>query len=287
MAERSARRRPAVADGQHLDQAAGLRRLFARRAAQAIAFIPAMEAGARNELLLNTAAALADSGSSVLLLEEQAGAKSMAARLRLRAQADLLQLVRGEATLFDILTQVTPLIGYIPAQRLARDLHQARLLPDVMRSRLRAHLQRLQNEAEFILINAAETRSTQVSPLALAADHQAIVVAAHSASITRAYALIKRLSQESGLEHFQIVVSQVRGETEARAIFANMRQLASRQLGVRLNHLATVPSGKPTGIAQALLTRLPRAAYGEIPGDWEALSAAAEHPAEESQFAIR
>jgi flagellar biosynthesis protein FlhG len=99
-----------------------------------------------------------------------------------------------------------------------------------------------------------------LSVLALAARHVAVVVAAHSAAITQAYALVKRLAKECGRNDFQMIISRARSHEEAQAIFDNMRRVASEHLGVRLHFLGDARIPVTDHLAEALLTRLPQTA---------------------------
>jgi flagellar biosynthesis protein FlhG len=84
----------------------------------------------------------------------------------------------------------------------------------------------------------------------------AVVVAAQSTAITRAYALIKRLVRESGRESFQVVITRARSDEESQAIFRNLQLTASEHLGVRLDYLAGARQPATDHIAGSLGLRL-------------------------------
>ena len=84
----------------------------------------------------------------------------------------------------------------------------------------------------------------------------AVVVAAQSSAITRAYALIKRLAQERGRDGFQVAITRARSDQEAQGIFHNMRLTAREHLGVRLDYLGSARVPTADHLADALQTHL-------------------------------
>jgi flagellar biosynthesis protein FlhG len=79
-------------------------------------------------------------------------------------------------------------------------------------------------------------------PLPVLANSEIVVqVSASAASITNAYALVKRLAQELGRRPFGILVTGA-SEAEAKMVYANMSSAASRYLAVTLTSMGSVPA---------------------------------------------
>lgn len=239
------------------DQAAGLRRLFGGRAPQVVAFASGREACGRTTLLVQTAVALAAEGHGVLVIDENPAPNNAISAFGLTARHDLLQVLQGERGLFHSLLQAAPMVRVMPAARAARELDHASRIAAAARRNLPACLQEMTQGVEFVLVDTTMRRGGHLSPLALAARHVAIVVAAQGAAITHAYALIKRIAQERGREGFQIVITRARDHLEARAIFDNMRRVAREHLDVRLDYLGSSLVPVTENLAEALLQRLP------------------------------
>jgi flagellar biosynthesis protein FlhG len=164
-------------------------------------------------------------------------------------------VVRGDRTLHQVAIPAAPLVRVVPAARAARELDH---LSEVARQRLLAGFQGMQEGASFVLIDcAANRRSGHLSPLAALARHFVVVVAAQSAAITHAYALIKRIYQDYNRDRFQIAVTRARSPEEARAIYDNMRRVAREHLGVRLDYLGASAVPVTDHLADALLRNLP------------------------------
>jgi flagellar biosynthesis protein FlhG len=241
------------------DQAAGLRRLFRTRTGKAIAFVSGREACGRTKLLVQTAAALAQNGESVLVIDENGGNANAHAGFGLRPGNDLLDAATRGISVASLVQPAVAGLGVVSAVRLAacRDGFDPELtirLDGALRSLLQTH--------SYVLVDCADRSPEHLSPLALAAPCMAVVVAAQSTAITRAYALIKRLARESGRETFQVVITRAKSDEEVQAIFRNMQATALAHLGVRLNFLAGARQPATDHIAGLLSTRVSHGAAG-------------------------
>jgi flagellar biosynthesis protein FlhG len=79
-------------------------------------------------------------------------------------------------------------------------------------------------------------------PLAVMAGSEIVVQVSTSAtSITNAYALIKRMSQQLGRRPFGILVTGAT-EAEAKVVYDNMAAAATRYLAVTLTSMGSVPA---------------------------------------------
>ena len=242
--------------GAEADQAAGLRHLFAARevrAARAVAFVSGREACGRTTLLVRTAAALAKAGQGVVIIDEHRGMDTGHSAFAIKARHDLLDLVRGGCPVERLVQPVAPRLGVLAAARFAAEVQQ---VDTTAAGRLDAALGHLQEGNSFILIDCATRGGQHLSPLALAAPHMAVLVAAQSSAIIRAYALIKRLARERGRGGFNIAITGARTGAEALAIFRNMRRTASEHLGVHLDYLGSARVPMADHLAGALQGRL-------------------------------
>ncbi len=268
------------------DQAAGLRRLFGGRSPQVVAFAAGRESSGRTTLLVQTAAALAACGQRVLIIDENLSENNALACFGLKGRHDLFQVLRGERTLSQTMLDVAPALRILPAGHAARELEHADRAAALARNNLDACLREMQREVDFILIDAAVRPGGHLSPLALAARHMAVIVAAQGNAITQAYALIKRIVQERGRDGFQVAVTRARNQEDASAIFDNMNRVAREHLAVRLDFLAATTATAQENLAHALMQQLPPAidesGFGWPPvwqGRLEGLRASPDTPA--------
>lgn len=241
------------------DQAAGLRRLFRAQAARVVAFVSGHEACGRTKLLVRTAAALAKAGEGVVIIDENGGADSAHSAFGKKVRRDVLDMLDGACSIDGLAQPVAPRLSLISAARFAAVSGRVNVSAT---ERLDAALRQLEDGCSYVLIDCASRGGQHLSPLAMAAPHMAVVVAAQGPAITRAYALIKHLALERGRTGFHIAITRPRSEQEALSIFHNMRQTARDHLAVDLDYLASVSEPATDSLADALQSRLPLAFDG-------------------------
>jgi flagellar biosynthesis protein FlhG len=219
------------------DQAAGLRRLFGRAQSRIVTFAAGSVGVGKSILVANLAAWLARQGNEVLVLDENTR-NDVASRFGATARHDLQQVIDREKTLSDVLLAVAPGVRVLPAARAVTNLgkltarQQEALLESITGSEL---------AADVILVDASLDHPLGFSPLGLAAHDTVVVVSATGASITDAYALIKKVSLGYARKNFRIVVSKVRSADEAAAIHGNIAQLTHSRRLARLDYAGFVP----------------------------------------------
>lgn len=239
------------------DQAAGLRRLFAGGHGPATLAFAGIGPG-RGRLLAGLARGLAAAGKEVLVIDERAGAQSVAAAFGLRSRFDLMQAVNRDVSAARVLLQAESSIRLLPAARAARQ--QARLDAGARRA-LAEWLSRLQKEADFVLADTVDCAGSDASPLLPQPQRVIVALPPDAQSITEAYARMKRLAQQRGCRRFGVVILCPEGSTpgvragaeEGRTAFANLCAVARRHLGAELELLGD-PAARsdPHDIGQAL-----------------------------------
>jgi flagellar biosynthesis protein FlhG len=99
----------------------------------------------------------------------------------------------------------------------------------------------LYHRIDVMVIDTAAGLHESVVTFTQAAHHVLIVVCDEPASITDAYALIKVLSKEHGVERFQILASQTRRAGEGAQLFQKIARVCDRFLNVALEFAGSVP----------------------------------------------
>ena len=85
------------------DQAEGLRRLRVQDAARIVTVASGSAGAGKTITVINLAASLARSGKNVLVIDENAGACNICATLELIAHRDLLDVIRRDKALDEVL----------------------------------------------------------------------------------------------------------------------------------------------------------------------------------------
>lgn len=220
------------------DQAEGLRRLLVRASARVVTVAAARTGFGSTSLVVNLATTLAQAGKDVLVLDESPSYDNVGNMLALKPRYDLLNAVRRDKALRDIMLHTQQGVRVLPVARAIQSLPQ---LSPPEREHLLECLAEASRGIDVVLVDAAVTGERYISA-SLAPDQPLLVVLNTTAStITESYALIKRMAMQDGRQSFEIVVNKARDEREARIVFDNVAQVARRHLHVRVEYLGYIP----------------------------------------------
>ena len=100
----------------------------------------------------------------------------------------------------------------------------------------------LERDLDVMIIDTAAGITDSVLTFCQAAQDTVVVVCDEPASITDAYALIKVLSRERGVDRMQVVANMVRDPNEGRVLYEKLVRVCDKFLAdVSLNYLGCVP----------------------------------------------
>ncbi len=221
----------------YVDQAAGLRRLFPREPLRVITFAAGSRGVGKSILVANLAACLVQQGKTVLVLDENTK-KTVASYFGKASRNDLLHVINGEKSLAEVLTLVAPSVQVLPAARAVKKLGK---LNDQQQQALSGCLSSIEDAPDVILVDTSVDHPLGFSPFGLAAHETVIVMSPTPASITDAYALIKKVSLGYARRNYRILVNGVRGLDEARAVFGNIARVTHSRGLARLSLAGYVP----------------------------------------------
>jgi flagellar biosynthesis protein FlhG len=233
-----------------VDQAAGLRRLLGGgQQLQVVTFVAGCEGVGRSVAVANLGVALARLGKEVMIIDEHASRDDIAAAFGLVARYDLLNVVQRELTLPQVLFQPMKGLRVLPAAKAVKklgrlSLPQQQTLLDAMCG--------LEQPVDVILVDASMAHPHGFSPFGLASQDAVVVLSGNTASITEAYALIKKVSHAFSRKHFRILVNKVRSQPDARSIFENIAQVAAQRGVARLEYAGAIPLDEPLRQASQL-----------------------------------
>jgi len=209
------------------DQAEGLRRMLAPRTTRRIAVVACEPGAGATTVALGLASALARQGERVLLVDEdERGAR--AARLAGAApRATLAAVLQARTTLEEALGPARPSsLAVLP---------DGGALPDA--SALSGTLAGFRT----VVADARADAQGGLSPLSGIAHNLLVVMRPEAASITAAYACIKRLHHLYACRHFHLVINAASGDGIAAAVAGNLARTASQYLGVEASCAGYLP----------------------------------------------
>jgi flagellar biosynthesis protein FlhG len=99
----------------------------------------------------------------------------------------------------------------------------------------------LATRLDVMIVDTAAGLSHSVMQFSQAAQHVMVVICDEPASITDAYALIKVLSRNHGVERFRVLANQIRTPGGGRGLFQRFERVASRFLDVTLEYAGEIP----------------------------------------------
>ncbi len=175
-------------------------------------------------IVVNLAAALAQQGKDVLVIDECLGGKSVSAMLGgVRGAGNFAAVMRGEMALDEATARHALGFSVLSASRHNREGHTAAQLGAVLRG-----------SADIVLIDAELDERGHLSPLAMQAHDLMIVTRVAAQAITDAYACMKRLHYAHATAQFRVLVNHVQSVDDAHTAFVNLAGVAGRYLTVAL-----------------------------------------------------
>lgn len=219
------------------DQAAGLRRMFGRELSRIVTFAAGNVGVGKSLSVANLAAALARHGKEVLVLDENIG-DNVASLFGVATPYDLFHVINREKSLAEVIVPAVAGVRILPAAQAVQKLSR---LSAAQQLALLESFGEMKHPADVILVDASLDHPLGFSPLGLAANDTVVVVSATGASITEAYALIKKVSLGYSRRHFRILVNRVRGAEEAEAIHRNIKDVTRSRGLARLDFAGYVP----------------------------------------------
>jgi flagellar biosynthesis protein FlhG len=193
----------------------------------------------KTTVAVNLAAALAEAGRKVLLLDGDLGLANVDVLLGLTPACTIEQVLKGERRLEEILLHTPEGIGVIPAASGVTRLAQ---LPLPELNAVVSAFSTLPASYDTLVIDTAPGLIESVLTFCQAAQHQLLVIRNEPASLTDAYALIKVLSRERCVGRFRILVNMVRGDCEPQRLFQRLQRVTDRFLDVALEYAGEIPN---------------------------------------------
>jgi flagellar biosynthesis protein FlhG len=220
------------------DQAEGLRRLLSKTSARIVAVVGARSGIGSTSVVVNLASVWARSGKEVLILDEHLSHNNVANTLALNQRYELLNVVRRDKILSEVMLRGSNGIQILPV---ARAMQTIPIMAAKERENLIELLTRSAAGKDIILVDAAAREGHSVCA-SLSGDEPLLMVLNGTANgITESYAMLKQMVLKNGRQTFDIMINQVKNEGEAKTIFGNIEQVAWQNLQVRLEYMGYIP----------------------------------------------
>ncbi len=221
-----------------IDQATGLRQMVKPEPVRVIAVTGGKGGVGKTNVSVNLAVAWAELGKRVMLLDADLGLANVDVVLGLHPEYDLSHVLRGERTLEEVLLHGPAGIRVAPA---ASGVQQMAELSEAEHAGLIRAFSEVSDDTDVLIVDTAAGISDVVVSFARAAQEVVVVVCDEPASITDAYALIKLLNRDYGVERFRILSNMARSAQEGRELYNKMCRVTDRYLDVMLSYIGSIP----------------------------------------------
>ena len=234
------------------DQAEGLRRMLATGHTRTIAIFGARSGCGATSIAVSLGAALAAAGRSVLLVDEHFGPGNATTLLGVSTRVDLRHALSGDNSLAAVVQRRPSGLMLLPAANGARLL--GRMTP-LARGQAIAGLGIRDGWCDIVLIDAQEPAPGQQVLFGAAAQEALIVLQPDPVSITQAYAVMKRLRREHGIDRFRTLMNRASDSGIADRAAANLTHAARGFLDASLDYAGLIP--RDAAFAPAAARRVP------------------------------
>lgn len=190
----------------------------------------------KSNLSLNLALAARNLGRRVLLLDADLGLGNVDILAGVSARYHLADVLSGRCPLaqavvpgpggIDLLAGGSGLVDLPPVD----GLRWRRVLAEVAR-----------RDWQLVIVDGGAGLAGTVRPQLLAARELLVVTTGEPTALADAYAVIKLIAARNPGARLWLAANQVRDEREGRAVFERLAAVCSTFLGVRLEHLGSVP----------------------------------------------
>jgi flagellar biosynthesis protein FlhG len=222
-----------------LDQATGLRQIRHPRPVRVIAVTSGKGGVGKSTVTVNLAVALALENRQVMILDADLGLANIDVLLGLHPAYNLSHVLSGQRLLEEIIVLGPKGIKIVPG---ASGIQKMAMLSPAQHAGLIRSFGEVGCDLDFMLVDTSAGITDSVVTFSRAAQEVIVVVCDEPASITDAYALIKLLSRDYGVQRFHIVTNMVRSAVHGRELYEKFARVTGRFLDVVLDFMGAIPN---------------------------------------------
>ena len=192
----------------------------------------------KTNVVAGLAIALARQGQRVVIVDADFGLANLDILLGLAPQNTLEQVLRGEKVLEEILLEGPEGVRIVPASSGVQELTR---LDGAAELRLVQGLQRVAEDADWMLVDTAAGVHDSVVKLLMAAQQVLLVATPEPASLVDAYAVLKVLHLRDAEKPVRLVVNNAQSAEEAEETIQQLDLATRRFLGRSVEALGAIP----------------------------------------------
>ena len=207
----------------------------------------------KTNLALNLSYALFRAGHRVLIMDFDVGLANVDVLLGLSPEKNLQDLFQPGVTAAEVMLAIEPGgFDFLPAASGVPELLE---MDEDMREILFAKLNTVLGSYDYLMLDLGAGISQTVLSVAAMSHLRVLVVTPEPTSLTDAYAVIKVLHNQYGLDDFHVLVNQVEGPSDAKKTFLRLSAACQRFLAIEPHFLGGVRTDK--ALPEAVCRQIP------------------------------
>lgn len=193
----------------------------------------------KTNLAVNLACCLVQLGKRVTIIDSDLGLANVDVILGLTPHKNLFHLFHEEASLQEILFQTPYGFSILPA---SSGMSEMLTLSTGQKLDLLEAIDELEDEIDYLIVDTGAGISENVLYFNMAAQECLVVMTPEPTSLTDAYALIKVLKMNHGVERFRVCMNMAQDASSAKTLFGRLYQACDHFLeGVSLDLVGVIP----------------------------------------------
>jgi len=223
---------------EDVDQATGLRRMTNIKPVRVIAIASGKGGVGKTNLSVNLGVSLCKLGKKVALLDADMGLANVDILLGLHPEYNLTHVINGEKTLGDIVVEGPHGLKVIPASSGVQHMAEMGIIEQ---AGIISAFSEFEHDIDVLLVDTAAGIHSSVVNFARASQEILIVVCDEPTSLTDAYALIKLLNRDHGVNRFHIITNMVDTLQDGKALYQKLCKVTDQYLDVALYFTGAIP----------------------------------------------
>ncbi len=195
----------------------------------------------KTNFTVNLALALENLGYKVVVFDADIGFANVDVILGVMPKYTVADLINGDKEIFDIFTKGPSGLEVIAG---GSGIRQIMNLDKNKVKYLTNQLLKLENYADFILIDTGAGLSNTVLSFVNAADEIILIMTPEPTSLTDGYAMIKTLANYNLKIKLNVVINRVNNKKEADIVYNKLNRVTNRFLKLELNSLGYINNTK-------------------------------------------
>lgn len=230
-----------------MDQAQQLRNIIKKQnqhqhTARVITITSGKGGVGKSSISVNLAIQISRLGKRVVILDADFGLANVEIMFGIRPRYSLLDVLKGDKALRDVIMEGPEGIGFISGGSGIREL--TNLNKDEIQSFIRM-MYELDQIADIVIVDTGAGISDTVIELVAASTEVLLVATPEPTSITDAYALLKTLHRKQEYHNNEIKIkmigNQISSYEEGKELFDKLYVVVSKFLDIQLEYLGTIP----------------------------------------------